>query len=600
MRRLRRHPRATLAAFAVAGLVAVGLGVGALRAPPGGAASGGPAGLAGPVFRYAVPIDCITLDPQNTSSLVDFRVIESLFDGLLSVEPGTGTLRPGAAAALPTVSDDGRTLSFRLDPAARWSNGDRVSSADFAFAWTRSLATDFAAVYGGLFDVIDGAAEVRALREAQLAEHEPGADAQAGWAAWLAAAERQLGLDASDPDTLVVRLTKPVAYFPQLTAFGVFAPNHRPTVQGAFSFDDSTGRVFLDADAFNDPERAVSNGPYRLAGWSHRRRITLRANPHHPRPVTTPTLVQEVVEDNDPLRLARGIDGDFDWVPTLAGSLAVRLLEAKTPGVVSIPRAGLEYVSLNCRPVVDGRDNPLSDPRVRRAIALAIDRDTLVNGVNRLGQPAIASFVPPGTVAGYPAGPAAETVAAAPVFDPQAARALLAEAGFPGGVGLPPLRYLHNASPDHTKRAVWLANQWKQHLGLEVVVESLEWRVYLARRRAGEFHLCRSGWFGDYRDPTTWLDLLRTGDPNNDTGYASRAFMARLAAAAEETDPAARLALLTEAEAVMLAEQPIVPLHQAVGVEWQAPGVTGLVEDAWSTLSLETVAALAPPPTARP
>ena len=552
-----------------------------------GATPAAPAG--GVAFRYSVGTDCVTLDPQNTSSLVDFRVIETIYDPLLGVEPGTGELVPGAAG-LPEVSADGRTLTFPMDPAGRWSDGDAVVSADFAFAWTRALAPDFAAVYGGLFDAIDGAAEVRAHREAQLSAFDPATqDPAALWEDWLAFARGRLGLDASDPSRLVVRLAEPVAYFPQLAAFGVFAPNHRPTVEAAIGFDAGTGRAFLDADAFNDPDRAVTNGRYRLAGWEHRRRVTLDRNPHHADPGLAERVVQDVVEANDPLRLARGLDGDADWVPDLEGALAVRLLEAGVEGVRAVPRAGLEFVSLNCREEVDGRANPLADPRVRRAIALATDRRTLVDGVNRLGQRPIGSFVPPGAVAGYPAGPAAEALSAEPGFDPDAARALLAEAGHPGGAGLPPLRYLHNASPDHTKRAVWLANQWKQHLGVEVVVESLEWRVYLDRRRAGRFHLCRGGWYGDYRDPTTWLDLLRPGDPNNDTGYASEAYAAALAAAAAETDPAARLALLTEAEALMLADQPVVPLHQAVGVEWLAPGVAGLTPDPWSTLRLEGV-----------
>ncbi len=215
MRTLRRHPRTVVAALAVAGLVALAWGLLGARST----------GDDIDTFRYAVATDCITLDPQNTSSLVDFRVIETLYDGLLAVTPGAGTLRPAAAAALPEVSDDGRTLTFRIDPAARWSNGDRVTSADFAFSWTRSLATDFAAIYGSLFNTIDGAVELSALREEQLAAYRPGVDdPEALWREWLAAAEERLGIDASDPATLVVRLTGPVAYFPQLTAFGVFRP----------------------------------------------------------------------------------------------------------------------------------------------------------------------------------------------------------------------------------------------------------------------------------------------------------------------------------------------------------------------------------------
>ncbi|MEM1097232.1 MAG: peptide ABC transporter substrate-binding protein [Planctomycetota bacterium] len=538
----------------------------------------------GDALRYAVLDDCITLNPQGTSSLTDFRVINGVFEGLLRVEATDLSLKPGVAVGLPEMSEDGRTLTFTLRDDARWNNGDPVTADEFAFAWRRAITFDFAAVYSGLFFVIEGAEEAYRWREAQLEDFDPDEQtAEQAWAAFQQHLDDTVGIEVLGPKTLRVTLKNPTAYFPSLTAFGTLMPNHRATVEPLITLDAKTGRAIFDGTYFTEPDRLISNGPYRLTLWELRRRLVLDVNPHYWNVgrLSTPRIVQGVIEGNDPLRFVQYLNGKFDWVPAIGGDLAVRLLASGATDTVGVPRAGLEYYAFNVRDEVDGQPNPLADVRVRRALAMAVDKQSLVENVTRLGEPVAHTFVPVGAVPGYD-----PPVEADPGYDPEAARALLAEAGYPNGQGFPTLRLLYNTSVSREKIAVRVANQWQENLGIPVAAENYEWRTYLDRRRKGLFHVSRSGWYGDYQDPTTWLDLMRGSDPNNATGYIDEKYDAMLRDASAELDADARFDLIRRAEAKLLTDHVIVPLYQVVSVDLVAEHVRDLHQNAWNNMNL--------------
>lgn len=573
----------------LAGLVVGFAGFEAPPPPPAYAnstASADPSEAHGPrPLRYVVPEDCITLNPQGTSSLTDFRVITCLFEGLLNTDARDLSLTPGVAKSMPNVSEDGRVYTFHLRPDARWSNGDPVTAHDFVFSWRRAVMPDFAAVYSGLFYVIEGAQDFYTFREEQLENYDP--DQHSPQLLWDEAMQRfddTVGIQALDDHTLRVTLINPTAYFASLTTFGTLAPNHTATVEKLITLDPRTGRANFDGTYFTEADRLISNGPFQLTQWQSRRRLVLDANPHYwdRDALQTTRIVQTVIGDNDPLRVVRYLDGDFDWVPNLDADLALRLMAAGREDTVGVPRAGLEYYAFNVRDEVDGKKNPLADVRVRRALAMSVDKQGLVEHVTRLGEPVAHTFVPQGAVRGY--DPPAE---ADPGYDPQAARDLLAEAGYPDGQGFPTLRLLFNTSGSRQRLAVRIANQWRENLSIEVATENYEWRTYLDKRRKGEFHVARSGWYGDYQDPTTWLDLLRGDDPNNATGYESDAFDGLLKQAAREVDPDKRLAILRDAEQTLLEDHVIVPLYQALSVDLVAPYVQDLHQNAWNNMNLD-------------
>ena len=204
--------------------------------------------------------------------------------------------------------------------------------------------------------------------------------------------------------------------------------------------------------------------------------------------------------------------------------------------------------------------NPFTDPRLRQALALAIDRRQLVTAVTRRGELPATAFIPPDSIPGYPAVTGLD-------FDPDRARRLLADAGHPGGQGLPALVILYNTGAFHDRIAEAVAAMWRTHLGLAARGQGMEGKTFREEKKNVRYVICRSIWFGDYGDPTTFLDMMETGNGNNDSGFADPRYDQLLADARAETDPARRLAILADAERYLVNEAlPIIPLYNSVNV----------------------------------
>jgi oligopeptide transport system substrate-binding protein len=210
---------------------------------------------------------------------------------------------------------------------------------------------------------------------------------------------------------------------------------------------------------------------------------------------------------------------------------------------------------------------PLNDPRVRRALAYSIDREDIAEHVLKAGQKPAYHFTPPDT-GGYNAE-------ARITYDPELARQLLAEAGYPNGEGFPTFEILYNTSEAHRSVAVALQQMWKKELGIDVRLFNQEWKVYLATREAKNFDIARSGWFGDYNDPNTFLSLGATDSGMNHSNWGKPEYDALLDQAAQERDPQKRLAIFQEAEAMLLEEMPFVPIYFYVTSRLIHPSVKG-------------------------
>jgi oligopeptide transport system substrate-binding protein len=162
------------------------------------------------------------------------------------------------------------------------------------------------------------------------------------------------------------------------------------------------------------------------------------------------------------------------------------------------------------------------------------------------------------------------------VYDPRKARALLAEAGFPGGAGLGEIEILFNTRDDHLRVAQAIGAMWKENLGVEVKLANQESKVFGESMRNLRYTVCRAGWFGDYGDANTFLDMFQTGNGNNETGYASRQYDDLIARAAAELDPARRAELFQEAERILLDDAPILPLYVYTNKYLIRPNVGGI------------------------
>ncbi|MCC7145178.1 MAG: peptide ABC transporter substrate-binding protein [Phycisphaeraceae bacterium] len=542
-----------------------------------------------------------TLDPQKMSWLHDIRVAECLFDPLVRMTADGQKVEP-ATAERWEISADGKTYTFYLRGDAYWSNGQAVTAGDYVFAWRRAMLADFASDYARLFFVIAGAEDFFGWRSGQLGEF-AGAAGKLGpeqaaekakelYGQAVAQFARTVGVRAVNDKTLEVKLTKPTPYFLELVAFAPFAPLAAADLEDRMTFSPDSGMAQMPAN-WTEPGTLVSNGPYRLKGWRPDRDLEMAPNDRYyaRTEMANDGIVEYFMVDNEQNALLRYQEGEVDWLPDLptAKPIVADLVARNRPDGHLITAAGTYFYNFNCRPTFnDGRKNPLSDRRVRRALSLGIDRQTIVDKVTRLGsrQPIARSFIPPGMLAGYE--PPVEEGAG---FEPERARQLLAEAGYAGGAGLDGLAISYNTGAGHEVVAQQIAATWKKELGVAVKLEGMESKVFGDKVKKQDYAIARGSWFGDYRDPTTFLDKFAQGNGNNDAAYRNPEYDALLKQAEGEMDVAKRLEVLRGAEAIMLADQPIGPIYHYVRFELFDPAkVKGLTPNTWNHNRLEKVA----------
>ncbi|MCB9763676.1 MAG: hypothetical protein H6739_28160 [Alphaproteobacteria bacterium] len=371
-----------------------------------------------------------------------------------------------------------------------------------------------------------------------------------------------LGFRAVDDHTLVVRLNTIAPYFLQLTSHSTLraAPRQAIEAYGA---------------RWTRPELIVTNGPFLLEEHKVRDRFELVKNPDWwgAQDLRLDRVIAWSVDNlTASVNLYRAGETDLVVANDLPKEF-IPILQGSSDFEVS-PALSVYLYRLNTR------RPPLDDVRVRRALAMAIDKRDIV-AVTRAGEMPASHLVPPG-LPGY-AGPAG------PPFDPEAARALLAEAGFPGGEGFPELKILYNNLESHKLVAAVIQDQLQRHLGVTVQLENREWKTFLKSVNVGDYDISRGGWIGDYLDPTTFLDLWMTGGGNNNTGWGSAEYERLLAEANAQSDPDVRLSILAQAEAVLNEEMPFIPLYWYVWVELKQPEVGGYYPNLLDQHPLRTV-----------
>lgn len=475
------------------------------------------------VFRAALGSDPETFDPGVMSGSIEGQVAVQIYEGLLSPPAGNGPPEPGVAESWD-VSDDGTVWTFRLRRDARWSNGDTVVAEDFREAWLRMLRGDVPA------DYVSFVRYIRHARAFEIARSAAAADPITR--PFTRLLEHGVGVRAVDDFTLEVALESPTPFFEDIVMFYSMFPVHRPTVA-----EQGSEQAFL-------AENLVSNGPFRMEVYLRRNRIELVPNEHYwdRDNLWLDRVVFPIIEDGG-ARVTAFRDGRVDWAYDLPNDQLAIL--STMPEFRSAPQLGTYFYRLNTtRPVLD-------DVRVRRALSLALNREELCRcTLDTLYEPA-GGFVPP-----IPGWVPSDLVR----YEPGEARRLLSEAGFPGGRGFPKLELLYNTSENHRTIAQYIQDQWKTELGIDITLLNQEWKVYLDSMDALDYEIARAGWIGDYVDPNTFLELWRTGDGNNRTGFASPRYDALIESSLREPDPERRAELLREAEELLLSEVPIIPV----------------------------------------
>lgn len=564
----------------------------------------GAALLSGPApradFVFLNRGDVSTLDPSQMSWMQDFRVATLLYEGLTrrDVQSAGYDPLPGMAERWE-VSPDGLVYTFHLRPAT-WTNGDPVRATDFVFAWRRSMLPEVGADYAKLFELIRGGGSFMAWRATQLetyAKLPPGertpAAAQAAWNEMQERFAQTVGLSAPDERTLIVQLERSTPYFLDLTGFTALLPIN-PRVLEQFSDVDPLTAGLRSTPGWTLPPNAATNGPFLLESWAFKRDMRLRRNPHSWRAseIALETISIPFIQDGN-AQVTAFRTGALDWASDVPAAYLEKLLANRRAfeaehaeqiaalaahglkgddidralprdvraNIHAFPSFGTYFYNFNCRPkLADGRPNPLADARVRRALALTVDKDAITRRVRRGGEPIARTFIPPGSLGEYRSPPGLG-------FDPAAARGLLREAGFDDAHPLPEIELLFNNEGGHDLIAQAVAADWSRHLGISVRLVQKESKVFRDDVKAGRFMVSRATWFGDYGDATTFLDLNRTGNGNNDRGYSSAAYDDLLARAHASTDQAERRLLLERAEAILVDEDlPLLPLFHFVQV----------------------------------
>jgi oligopeptide transport system substrate-binding protein len=485
------------------------------------------------VLHRSLGYEVGSLDPQLAAGIAEQDVASSLFEGLVAEDPRDLHPVPGVAERWD-VSPDGLTYTFRLRADARWSDGAEVTAGDFVGSWRRMLTPSLGAEYAEMLDVLRGA---RAFRRGETRDFS------------------SVGATALDPRTLRVNLDHPVPEFPRLLANPAWYPVPLGTIA-------ANGPLWQRGNPWASPGRMVGNGPFVLESWIADKEIVVKRSPSywdasavrlhgiHFYPIDSVEAEERAFRSGQ-LHVTDAVPVD-----------RIEAYRRDSPGLLRAdPYLGTYFYRLNVR------RPPLDDVRIRRALSLGVDRAAIVDRILHGEETEARAFTPAG-IGDYVPPPGAGTN-----FDE--ARRLLAASGHPGGAGLPPLELLYNNSENHRAIAEAIQEMWRRELGIDVRLANQEQKVVLEERRTGAYQVVRSAWIADYASPESFLDIWRTGDGNNQTGWSDRRYDDLLDEASRAGDAASRDALWRQAEQRLLDGAPEIPIYHYSHLFLIRPSVRG-------------------------
>ena len=479
-------------------------------------------------LRIAQRNEPATLDPQLATLPDEFFIIRALGEGLVTPSPVGGTPIP-AVASHWEATDNWQTWTFHLPDSAFWSNGDVVTAQDFVYSIHRALTASVAAPKASLFFPIKNAAAFLRGTVTDFA---------------------QVGVSAPDARTLVITLARPMPDFLELAASGPWIPVHPATVE---KYGANWSR----------PEHFVGNGRFTLTEWLPNQRIVVRKYPMHRNSHTTLLAqIQFLAFDNGDTEERTFRAGQLDVTMAVPASKLDFYRNAEPAVLHTVPLHETRYLALNTTKV------PLNDVRVRRALSLALDRKVLTDKVVKGGQQPAFTFVPPGLGRYVPAVSLTE--------NPDEARRLLAEAGFPGGRGFPRLEL--STWPVSTPQLEAIQERWRKELGIEVALVQREARTHLAALAAGDYDLAFATAIPDYDSAADLLNRLGSGHPDNYPHWSNGVY-----------DRLVNATRLPDAEKLLLDEMPVIPLYFNAKNFLLRPAVQGWREDALWTRYYENV-----------
>ncbi|TLS37564.1 peptide ABC transporter substrate-binding protein [Pseudalkalibacillus caeni] len=483
-----------------------------------------------------------SFDPPIGFDSVSWNALNNLMEGLTRLDKDD---QPQAATAEDwKVSDDGKTYTFTIRENAKWSNGDPVTAEDFEYALKRLADPNTASPAAFLANFIEGAKEFN--------EGTGSAD--------------DMKVKAVDEKTLEVTLVAPQNYFLSVISNPAFFPVHKATVEE--NKDWAT-----EADTF------VGNGPFKLTKWEHSSEFEFKKNENYwdAENVKLDGVHWAMIDDtNTEYQMFKTGELHQSDVPA---DLSEQLFEEGKAQVED--QSGTYFYRFNVNM------EPFQNENIRKAFALSVDQQKIVDFVTKNKEKAAHAFVGPGFK--DPAGGDFRDVGGE-LVSPDAAKAKeLLEKGMKeeGYDTLPKVTMTYNTSDTHKQIAETMQQMFKETLGVDVELANMEWNVFSDEQKAGKLQFSRSSFLADYADPINFMENFQTGHSMNRTGWSNAEFDKLIQDAKAESNEEKRFEMLHQAEEILFEEMPIFPIHYYNQVYLEADNVEGIVRHPVGYLELK-------------
>ncbi|WDR01276.1 peptide ABC transporter substrate-binding protein [Devosia algicola] len=488
--------------------------------------------LAAGELTYVVNNESAKYDPGTTAETFAAPIIGNTFEGLVRFDKD-GEVIPALAESWE-VSEDGLNYTFHLRDA-KWSDGKPVTAGDFVYAWDRVLDPATGAMNSAMLYPIVGAEE-----------H------------YAAAGKGDIAISAPDDKTLEFTLKARVPYMMQLLTYTTFFPVRKDVIEA-----DPEGWT-------RDPATFIGTGPFRVTEFNTGKSVVFEKNPNYydADAVSLDKLTFRLIPD-PATALAAMEAGQVDGIESVPAPEIPRL-SVESDAFMVVPALGTTYAFFN------PHQAPLDDVRVRKALSMAIDREEIVEFVLQSADVPAIALVPYGiNINGEDFRDGTDNFGLETTAQPEAAKALLADAGYPDGEGFPDTVFVTYSSPPIEKLLEAIQQMWKKNLNIDVKIQATEWQVFYPEVQKVEYQIAQMGWGADYPHPMTFLDNFVTGSPNNLANWSNPDYDAAIAAAKATGDEAESLAEMRKAEAIMMNDHVILPEYHRNNYMMMSPKVTG-------------------------
>lgn len=473
-----------------------------------------------------------SLDPHKVEGIPESNIILNLLEGLVYTDVD-GKVTPGVAESW--TNDNYTTWVFTLRDNAKWSDGTPVTAQDFVYSWQRLADPKTGSPYSSYLQnaYIENASEI--LKGKKPIE--------------------SLGVKALDEKHLQVTLTHPVPYFIDMLNHTAMKPVNRKAIEKY-------------GDKWTQPKNFIGNGAYVLDKWVVNERIVLKRNPQYwnnqNSKIDEATFLAISSEVSD---VNRYRSGEIDISNSAIPPVLYKKMQIERPNELYIrPYLCTFYYEIN------NSKPPFTDPRVREAIKLGLDRETITNKIMAQGQIVAYGFTPTFINNGDFSPPEWANWSNEKRY--QRAKALLEEAGYNAQN---PLKFslLYNTSDQNKQQAIVAASMWKKNIGAEVSLQNQEWKTSLQSRHDGNYDVVRATWCADYNEPSAFLNIMSSDSSNNTAFYKNSKFDALLEKALSVPDDASRKQIYQQAEALLDQDSAIIPVYYRVSVRLIKPSVGG-------------------------